>query len=86
MAQKKFDFQKQLDQLEKITEELSEGELPLEGAIDKYARGIKTFKACSDYLSAAEKKVTKMTQGLDGTPHQELFEDQDSFDGSDVKE
>ena len=83
MGKKKFDFEKNVQELEKITDELSQGELPLDYAIEKYAEGIKTFKACSDYLAAAEKKVTQMTKGLDGTPKEEPFEDKVTFEQND---
>jgi exodeoxyribonuclease VII small subunit len=80
MAKTRFDFEKKLAELEKLTEELSQGELPLETAIDKYARGIETFKECSKVLAAAEKKVTVMTQNLAGGLTEEPFADQASFE------
>jgi exodeoxyribonuclease VII small subunit len=80
MSKKAFDFEKKLQQLEEIAEALSEGDLPLEKAIDRYAEGIALFKACSQYLDGAEKRVTQIVEQLDGDLVEEPFEDQAAFD------
>ncbi len=80
MPAKKFDFEKQLDDLEGIARDLAEGELTLDEAMARYARGIKTYKACCEYLAGADKKVKALTRQLDGSLEEVDFEDSDSFE------
>ena len=80
MSKKAFDFEKKLQQLEETAEELAEGDLPLEKAIDRYSEGIALFKACSQYLDGAEKRVTQIVEQLDGELVEEPFEDQAAFE------
>lgn len=57
MAKKKS-FEQSLSQLEKIVNELEEGDLPLEKALKKFEEGIKTSKYCSEILDETERKIS----------------------------
>ena len=50
-------FEKALNKLEKIVEELENGDLPLDEALKKYEEGVKLAGFCSKKLEAAQKKV-----------------------------
>jgi exodeoxyribonuclease VII small subunit len=74
----KLSFEKALEQLELIVQELESEELPLEKAIKKFEEGIKLSKFCNKKLVESEKKVTLLMEGQDG----QLKEtDHDNTDG-----
>ncbi len=59
-------FEQSLKQLERVVQELEDGDLPLEKAIKKFEEGIQLTKFCSQKLDETEKKVSillKNTQG-----------------------
>ena len=57
MAPKKT-FEQSIKQLEKIVQELEDGDLPLEKAIKKFEEGIKLTRFCATKLDETEKKVS----------------------------
>ncbi len=67
-------FEKALERLEKIVEELEEGNLPLDEALKKYEEGVKLSRVCGEKLGQAEKKIQTLTKTLDGTLKRENFE------------
>ncbi|MBI4116056.1 MAG: exodeoxyribonuclease VII small subunit [Candidatus Omnitrophica bacterium] len=66
-------FEKALERLEKIVEELEEGNIPLEDALKKYEEGVKLSRVCSERLTQAEKKIQVLTKTLDGSLKREDF-------------
>ncbi|KSU63594.1 exodeoxyribonuclease VII small subunit [[Bacillus] enclensis] len=62
MAKTKEDlsFEEAMEQLEGIVEQLEEGEVPLEKALQFYQKGMALSKYCHDTLNSAEKQLTKM--------------------------
>lgn len=67
-------FEKALERLEKIVEELEAGNIPLEDALKKYEEGIKLSLACQKKLAQAEKKIEVLTRSLDGSIAREPFD------------
>ncbi len=67
-------FEKALERLEKIVEELEAGNIPLEDALKKYEEGVKLSRVCSEKLTAAEKKIQILSKTLDGSFKREDFE------------
>lgn len=67
-------FEKALERLEKIVEELEAGNIPLEEALKKYEEGVRLSRACSEKLTQAEKKIQVLTRALDGGLKREDFE------------
>lgn len=67
-------FEKALERLEKIVEELEAGNIPLEDALKKYEEGVKLSRLCSEKLGSAEKKIQILTKALDGSFKREDFE------------
>ena len=55
---KEVNFEKSMEDLEKIVEELEKGDLNLDDSIKKFEEGMKISKECNDYLESAEKKIT----------------------------
>ena len=59
-------FEEGLDNLEKIVEQLEEGNLSLEETLKKFEEGIKLSRLCSKKLKQAQKKVSMLTRDEGG--------------------
>jgi exodeoxyribonuclease VII small subunit len=64
MAQKTFE--QSMKHLERIVQELEDGDLPLEKAIKKFEEGIKLTKFCSEKLDETEKKISILLEDAEG--------------------
>ena len=72
------DFEKSLEQLEKIVNHMESGELGLEESLAQFESGIKLAKGCQDTLANAELRVEQLIEknGLQqAVPFDELDED-----------
>lgn len=54
----KKSFEEQMEELEKIVNELENGKLNLDESVSKFEEGIKISKDCNKILEEAEKKIT----------------------------
>lgn len=54
----KLNFEKTMEKLEKIAEELENEELDLDTSVKKFEEGMELSKKCSDMLKEAEKRIT----------------------------
>jgi len=72
-------FEKAMQRLEHIVEELEKGELDIDKSLEIFEEGIKMSRLCSKKLSEAEAKIEKLTKDQKGELVAELFpvEDQD---------
>ena len=57
LAEKEPSFEAGLAELEKIVEELEDGELPLEKSLTLFEKGVKLSDSCRKQLQEAESKV-----------------------------
>jgi exodeoxyribonuclease VII small subunit len=73
MAEKTVDFEKSLERLEAIVEEMESGELPLEQMIRHFEEGSKLVALCSGKLNEVEQKIEKLVK-KGGTLTTEPFE------------
>jgi exodeoxyribonuclease VII small subunit len=78
MAQKTFE--QSMKQLERIVQELEDGDLPLEKAIKKFEEGIKLTKLCSEKLDETEKKISILLKNAEGQMIEKPFIAEDSTD------
>ena len=64
MATKKTDinFEKALEELEGIVEDLESGDLSLENSLKSFEKGIKLARQCQEQLSKAEIQVQKLIE------------------------
>jgi len=51
-------FEENMEKLEKIVQDLENGDLNLEASIEKFEEGMELSKKCSEILEEAEKKIT----------------------------
>jgi len=56
-------LEKSLGDLEKIVEQLEDGDLSLEQALKQFEKGIKLSRDCQTALQAAEQRVQLLTGG-----------------------
>lgn len=56
-AKKSIDFEKALNQLETLVEDMENGELSLEESLKAFEQGIKLTRECQTALAQAEQKV-----------------------------
>ena len=59
MAKKedKFDFEKALQELELLVEQMEEGDMSLEDSLKQFERGVSLTRSCQKALADAEQKV-----------------------------
>ena len=74
-------FEKALERLEKIVEELEAGDIPLEDALKKYEEGVRLSRLLNERLAQAEKKIQILTKSLDGSSKREDFDFEDKEKG-----
>ncbi len=74
---KKENLEKSLADLEKLVEELEDGELPLEEAMKKFEQGVKLTRSAQAALKDAEQKVEVLLKSAGGD---EALEDFDADD------
>ena len=79
----KLSFEKALERLESIVQEMESGELSLENALKKFEEGVKLSHFCTQKLNETEKKITLLMEQSDGTVVEKPFgeTDQDETDG-----
>ncbi len=66
-------FEKAIQRLEKIVEDLETGELDIDKSLEIFEEGIKMSRVCSKKLSEAEAKIEKLTRDQKGELVTELF-------------
>ena len=66
-------FEKSIQLLEEIVQELESGDLPLEKAIQRFEEGMRLSKRCSKMLDETEKKISVLIQEADGTLSEKPF-------------
>ena len=66
-------FEKAMNRLEQIVDELEKGELDIDKSLQIFEEGIKMSRICSSKLSEAEAKIEKLTKNKKGELITELF-------------
>lgn len=65
-------FEENMEQLEKVVQELESGNLNLEDSIKKFEEGINLSKKCNEILEEAEKKITVLVKKDDKVEEEEF--------------
>lgn len=63
---KELNFEKAMERLETIVQELEEGEFSLDNSIKKYEEGIKLVTFCRERLEKARQKIETITKSKNG--------------------
>ena len=69
-----LNFEKAMDRLEAIVEQMESGKLPLEDLIVRYEEGMNLVKVCQDRLTKAEQKIEIIARNNAGKPVVKEFE------------
>src|ERR671934_1270367 len=72
--QAELNFEKAMDRLEAIVEQMESGKLPLEDLIVRYEEGMNLVRVCQDRLSKAEQKIEIIARNNAGNPVVKNFE------------
>lgn len=72
-TKKTTDFEAALDELEKLVENLEQGDLSLDESLKQFERGIQLTRSCQQALREAEQKVQILLE-KDGTAELQPFE------------
>lgn len=70
----KKSFEEQIQELEKIINELENGNFNLDDSVVKFEEGMKISKECNKMLENAEKKITILLTDENGEKKEENFE------------
>jgi len=73
-------FEKAIQRLEKIVDDLEKGELDIDKSLEIFEEGIKMSRVCSKKLNEAEAKIEKLTRNQKGELITELFPVEDEND------
>jgi len=68
-------FEEALKKLEKIVQNLENGDLPLDEACEKYEEGIQLSRTCAKKLEQAKKKVEILLKNEDGSVELREFDE-----------
>lgn len=55
-------FEESLEKLERIVNNLENGDVPLDNAIDEFNNAMKLVKICNEKLNAAEESIAKIVK------------------------
>ena len=69
----KKSFEEQIEELEKIINELENGNLNLDQSVEKFEEGMKISKECNKMLESAEKRITILLNNQDDEVKEEDF-------------
>jgi len=58
-------FDRRLERLEAIVGELEEGDLGLEGAIERYREGVELLRGCREVLAGYRRQVEELSRGAE---------------------
>lgn len=68
-------FEEALKRLERIVQDLEDGDLPLDEACEKYEEGIRLSRACAKKLETAKKKIEILLKNEDGSVELKEFDE-----------
>ncbi len=66
-------FEKKLNRIKNIVEELENGKLDLDKSIKRFEEGTKLIKECHDQLEEVKKQITILVEDSDGNVVEEEF-------------
>ncbi len=79
-------FEKAMDRLESIVEQMESGKLPLEDLIQRYDEGMKLVKVCQEQLASAEQKIEIILRDNAGKPVVKSFASEAKIDNQSISQ
>ena len=69
-------FEGQMQRLEQIVRAMERGDVPLEESLKLFQEGTDLVRSCGKLLDDAQLQVNKIMTAADGSPVEEVFEDE----------
>ena len=76
MNQKNKTFEESMVRLEQIVRAMERGDVPLEESLKLFQEGTELVRSCGKLLDDAQRQVNKIMTAADGSPVEEVFEDE----------
>ena len=76
MNQKNKTFEESMVRLEQIVRAMERGDVPLEESLKLFQEGTDLVRSCGKLLDDAQLQVNKTMTAADGSPVEEVFEDE----------
>ena len=76
MNQKNKTFEESMVRLEQIVRAMERGDGPLEESLRLFQEGTELVRSCGKLLDNAQLQVNKVMTAADGSPVEEVFEDE----------
>ena len=76
MSQKNVSFEENMQRLEQIVRAMERVDVPLEESLKLFREGTELVQNCGKLLDEAELQVKKIVAAADGTPAEEVFNDE----------
>lgn len=76
MNQKNMTFEESMVRLEQIVRAMERGDVPLEESLKLFQEGTELVRSCGKLLDDAQLQVNKIMTAADGSPVEEVFEDE----------
>ena len=69
-------FEASMQRLEQIVRAMERGDVPLEESLKLFQEGTELVRSCGKLLDDAQLQVNKIMTAADGSPVEEVFEDE----------
>ena len=69
-----LNFEEAIEKLEKIANELEEGDLDLEASVSKFEEGMELSKKCNELLQNAEKRISILLKDGDNIKEENFIQ------------
>ena len=76
MNQKNKTFEESMVRLEQIVRAMERGDVPIEESLKLFQEGTELVRSCGKLLDDAQLQVNKIMTAADGSPVEEVFEDE----------
>ena len=76
MNQENQTFEASMARLEQIVRAMERGDVPLEESLKLFQEGTELVRSCGKLLDDAQLQVNKIMTAADGSPVEEVFEDE----------
>ena len=76
MNQKSKTFEESMVRLEQIVRAMERGDVPLEESLKLFQEGMELVRSCGKLLDDAQLQVNKIMTAADGSPVEEVFDDE----------
>lgn len=76
MNQKNKTFEESMIRLEQIVRAMERGDVPLEESLKLFQEGTELVRSCGKLLDDAQLQVNKIMTAADGSPVEEVFDDE----------